>query len=200
MITTSEQAGETTQSAPSRPDVGLDVAAVCLRFILGIILLGHGLQKVGWFKSPGWPSSISEQVDLVGFFGYSHTNLMAWLITITEVASGSLLLLGLFTPLAAAAIIGIGFQGAAGPQWPGGLFGNESAAGLDYSLILMVAATALAFIGAGRYSLDSRLPSSIPVRGWRGGTLAVVLAVVVGTIVLVGFGVGFAGHLPPSAF
>ena len=199
-MTTLEQVDEAARPAAGQSDIGVDVAAVCLRFILGIIVLGHGLQKAGWFKAPGWPTSISEQADFVGFFGYSDTNLMAWLITITEVAAGVLLLLGLLTPLAAAAVIGVGFQFAAGPQWDGGLFGNESTGGFDQSLILMFAGAALGFIGAGRYSLDSRMPSSVPVRGWRAGAIAVALGVVVGAIVLIAFGVGLGGQPPIPEF
>lgn len=199
-MTTSEQVEESAGPTAVHSDVGVDVAAIGLRLLLGVVLLGHGLQKAGWFKAPGWPSSIDEQADFVGLFGYSHTHLMAWLITITEVASGALLLLGLLTPLATAAIIGIGFQFAAGPQWSGGLFGNDSSSGLDSTLLLMVAAAALGFIGAGRYSLDARMPSALPVRGWRGGVIAVALGVVVGTIVLVAFGVGLGGQPPLPEF
>ena len=107
------------------------MAAGCLRFILGIVYLGHGLQKLGWFKGPGWPASINDEAEFIGLFGYSHIHLMAWLVTISEVAVGVLLLFGLLIPLAVAGAIGIGFQFAAGPQWSGGLFGNEHSAGLD---------------------------------------------------------------------
>lgn len=193
-MTTPEQVDESAQPVADESSIGVDVAAVCLRFILGILFLGHGLQKLGWFEAPGWPSSISEQAEFVAFFGYSDTNLMAWLITITEITAGALLLLGLLTPLATAAVVGVGFQFVAGVQWDGGLFGNEATGGFDQSLLLTMAAVALGFIGAGRFSLDSRLPSSIPVRGWRAGAIAVALGVVVGAIVLVAFGVGFGGQ------
>ncbi len=193
-MTTFEQIDEAAQPIHGSTDVGADVAAVCLRFILGVIILGHGLQKLGWFKAPGWPSNIGEQADLVKLFGYSNTNLMAWLITITEVTTGALLLLGLLTPLASAAIVGVGFQFAAGLQWDGGLFGNETTGGFDQTLVLVFAGAALGFIGAGRYSLDSRMPGSIPLRGWRAGTIAIALGVIVGAIVLIGFGVGLGGQ------
>ena len=175
--------------------LGGDIGAACLRFILGILFLGHGLQKLGWFKGPGWPASIDDQAAFVGLFGYSHTQLMAWLVTLTEVACGTLAMVGLLTPLAAAGMIGIGFQFAAGPQWSGGLFGNSTSSGLDQTLLLMFAAAALGFIGAGRYSLDAQfLPARLPLRGWQAGVIAVVLGVVAGAIVLAGFGVGLGGH------
>lgn len=79
-----------------------DVAALLLRLVLGVVLLGHALQKLGWFEGGGYPTSIDTQADVVKFFGYDHTHLMAWLITLTEDVSGSFLLAGLLTPLAAA--------------------------------------------------------------------------------------------------
>lgn len=178
------------------PDLATDVASALLRFVLGIIFSGHALQKLGWFEGGGYPTNISSQSEFVGFFGYDHTHVMAWLVTLTEAVSGVLLLAGLFTPLAVAGVMGISFQFIAGPQWSAGLFGDTSGAGgFEFTLVIFGAAAALGFIGAGRFSLDSRLPWSL--RGWRWGSASVALAMIVGTIVLAWFGVGLGGH-PPS--
>jgi putative oxidoreductase len=190
---------ETMVGAESRPvagtDLATDVTAAVLRFVLGTVLLGHALQKLGWFKGGGYPTSINGQADFLGIFGYDHTSLMAWLVTLTEAASGALLLTGLFTPLAVAGAMGITFQFIAGPQWSAGLFGDTSGAGgFEFTLIIFGAAAALGFIGAGRFSVDSRLPWSF--RGVRWGCASIALAVALGTIVLVGFGVGLGGHPP----
>jgi putative oxidoreductase len=195
-MTMTGQLDEVVDASVDGQNLGVDIGAAGLRFIFGIIFLGHGLQKFGWFKGPGWPSSINQEADFIQLFGFSHAHLMAWVVTITEIASGALALLGLLTPLAAAGMIGIGFQFAAGPQWSGGLFGNASSSGLDTSLLMMFAEAALAFIGAGRYSLDARLPLWVPVRGWRAGVIAIALGVIVGAIVLIGFGVGLGGSPP----
>jgi putative oxidoreductase len=169
----------------------INAAAIALRLTFGLVFLGHGLQKLGWFEGGGYPTSIGTQADFVQIFGYSHTHLMAWLITLTEASTGILLLLGLLTPLAAAGVIGIQWQFLAGVQWSGGLFGNATAGGFEGALMMSAAAVAIGFIGAGKYSLDHRLGWSL--KGQRWGFIAIALGVVVGTIVLVGFGVGFGG-------
>jgi putative oxidoreductase len=118
-------------------DLATDVASAVLRIVLGIIFLGRALQKLGWFEGDGYPTSISSQSHFVGFFGYDHADLMAWLVTLTEAVSGVLLLAGLFTPLAAAGMMGITFQFIAGPQWSAGLFGDTSGAGgFEFTLVI----------------------------------------------------------------
>jgi putative oxidoreductase len=188
-----------TDTVGRASDVGseraIDAAALVLRLTLGIILLGHALQKFGWFKGGGYPTSINTQADFVKFFGYDHTHVMAWLITLTEAMSGVLLVLGFLTPLAVAGVMGIAFQFFAGPQWSAGLYGDtKGAGGFEFTLMMFSAAAALGFTGAGRLSLDRRFARSL--RGVWWGFAAIALAVVVGTIVLVGFGVGLGGHPP----
>ena len=158
-MTTFEQIDEAAQPIHGSTDVGADVAAVCLRFILGVIILGHGLQKLGWFKAPGWPSSISEQADFVEFFGYSNTNLMAWLITITEVATGALLLLGLLTPLAS---IGLAFTMLVAASVHALVFNDPFVAAggggsFEPSLGYLMVSILFLAMGPGRFSLDKAI-------------------------------------------
>jgi putative oxidoreductase len=178
------------------PDHGVDAAAIVLRLVLGIVLLGHALQKLGWFEGGGYPTDMGSAAQFVQVFGYDHTHLMAWLVTLTEGISGVLLLLGLLTPLAVAGVMGIALQFIVGPGWHAGLFGNANAGGFENSLIMFAAAASLGFIGAGRYSLDELLP--LRLRGLRWGLAALGLAVVVGLFVLMVFGRGISGTIPGS--
>lgn len=41
--------------------LSLDLASAALRLVIGVILLGHGLQKFGLFEGGGLPSGIREQ-------------------------------------------------------------------------------------------------------------------------------------------
>ena len=176
-------------------ELATDVAALVMRVVFGIVFLGHATQKLGWFKGGGYPTSISTQADFVAFFGYDHTHLMAWLITLTEAMSGVLLLAGLLTPLAVAGLLGIEFQFMGGVQWKFGLFGNTTGGGgFEVALMMSGAAAALGFIGAGRFSLDRRLPWRL--RGIRWGLAAIALGVVVGAIVVAWFGPGLGNHPP----
>lgn len=174
---------------------GADVGLLVLRLGIGIVFLGHGLQKLGWFPGGGYPTSMSEQKAFLVQFGYSSPSLMAWLVTVTEIFAGVSLLLGLVTPLGAAAVIGIAWQFVAGLQWDGGLFGNDTSGGFEQTLMMLVGAVALAYVGPGRLSVDHAL--GLKLSGARWGSIGVALGVVVGSIVLVAFGSGFGGALPP---
>ena len=176
---------------------GADVGLLVLRFGLGIVFLGHGLQKLGWFKGGGYPTSISTQKQFLALFGYSSTGFLAWVLTVTEVAAGISLLLGLLTPFGAAGVIGITWQFVAGLQWDNGLFGNDTAGGYEYTLIIFAAAIALAFAGPGRLAVDRAL--GLKLEGVRWGLISLGLGLVVGTLVLTIFGSGFGGApSPPS--
>ncbi len=197
---TSADMGERRMSRTRRPffdDVsGADIGLLVLRLSLGIIYLGHGLQKLGWFEGGGYPTSIATQEQFLKFFGYSNTHFLAWVILITELVAGLSLLIGFLTPLGAAAAMGISWQFIAGAQWSAGLFGNTSGAGgYENSLVFLVAALSLAFVGPGRISIDYLLRWKLA--GVRWGLVALVAAVGVGTFVLVVWGVGLGGTPPP---
>lgn len=170
---------------------GADVGLFVLRVGLGVIVLGHGLQKLGWFEGGGYPTSISAQKAFLTQFGYSSVGFLAWVLTLTEIAAGLSLLFGFLTPLGAAGVIGIMWQFVAGLQWDGGLYGNSTAGGFEYSLVFLVAAIALGFTGPGRLSVDRALGWKLA--GVRWGLVALALGLVVGTLVLTIWGSGFGG-------
>ena len=70
-----------------------------LRVAVGALLIAHGLQKAfGWWGGPGfdgWEESLSGM-------GYQHAGILTYVATAGQIAAGVLLVLGLFTPLAAA--------------------------------------------------------------------------------------------------
>ncbi len=104
------------------------------------------------------------------------------------------LIVGIVTPLGAAAAAGIVLQFIAGPQWDGGLFGNATAGGFEFSLGYFVAAISVAFIGPGRISLDARIGWRL--EGTRWGLIALAVTCVVGAFVLEVWGVGLGGTPP----
>lgn len=159
-----------------------DFGLLVLRIVLGGIFIGHGLQKLfGLFNGPG----IDNFAAFLGQSGFSQTTLLAWVTGISELGGGVLVLLGLFTPLGAAAILGvmanvifIKIQGGAG-------FFMVSGVGFEWELGLAGSAFALMFTGPGRVSLDRPTPWYRHPGGF--GTVALILAAALTVVTLVVF-------------
>ncbi|MFS8103214.1 DoxX family protein [Lentzea alba] len=125
------------------PDIGLLV----LRAVLGGIFVLHGLQKVfGLFGGPGI-NGFAQQLEKMG---YRESVVLAWVTGITELAGGGLLVLGLFTPLAAAGLLAV-MANVIALQYKGGFFGPN---GVELELALAGMAFAALFAGPGRAALD----------------------------------------------
>ncbi len=122
-----------------------------LRVGLGLILIPHGAQKLfGAFGGMGF----EKFVALFDKLGYAPAAFWLTLVACTEFFGGILLLLGLFTRLAAFAvvifmIVAVQFTSAKGFFWTAG--------GLEYSLLILLCALVFLIRGAGEYSLDQRM-------------------------------------------
>ncbi|GAA4658093.1 DoxX family protein [Amycolatopsis dongchuanensis] len=133
---------------------GLSFGLLVLRLVLGGTLGAHGLQKVfGLFGGPG----ISEFSRILGDQGYtSQTTLLSWLGGVTEIVGGALLVLGLFTPAAAAALLAV-TANAVYLQYREGFFLGDGS-GFEYHLVLAGIAFALLFTGPGGILVDTNTP------------------------------------------
>ncbi|MEU9233682.1 DoxX family protein [Streptomyces subrutilus] len=173
MTATSSYPGPRTTTAATTPfDVGLPV----LRIVLGAIMIVHGTQKLfRWFDGPG----VKSTGMFFGKAGYPAGETMAVVAGLTETLGGLGLVLGLFTPLAAAAIVGIMIN-AISVKWVGEVVGME---GVEFESLITAAAVTLALTGPGRYAVDSLLPVLRHHRVLH-GVLALVLAVVLAVVVL----------------
>src|SRR5690606_5744888 len=142
----------------------IDLGATILRLSLGGTMLAHGLNHAfGGGKLAGtarWFSSI----------GIRPGRVHAALATLTEVGAGVLLVLGLATPLACAAVVGTMGVALVANHWRNGFFIFRPGEGYEYVLMIAVVACGLAAIGAGRLSLDHALDLS--VTGWAGFAVA----------------------------
>jgi putative oxidoreductase len=148
---------EDEESAPdpsTRWHGGLDFALLLLRLVLGGTMLAHGLQKLfGVFGGPG----IGGFADMLGTFGFQQqTTLLSWITALSETLGGVLLILGLFTPLGAAAVLGVAAS-AVYLKFNNGFFMGPQQ-GFEYELMLGVVALSLLFTGAGRIALDKNTP------------------------------------------
>lgn len=147
----------------------MDLGLLLLRLVVGTIMAAHGAQKAfGAFGGPG----LQGTEGWLGSMGFRPARLHTLVIATAELAGGALLVLGLFTPLAAAAVIGVMMVAIAAVHWDNGLFNTSG--GYEFNLVLIAAAGALAFTGAGAISLDYALGLGMSGAGW--GLTAFVLA------------------------
>lgn len=150
---------------------GADLGLVALRLMLGGIVGVHGAQRLfGVLGGKG----IGEFTQSLQGAGFKHADLLAYGLAGTEVGGAVLLVLGLFTPLAAAGILAV-VGNTIVLQWNGGLSVYELAAALAS------AAFALLFAGPGRIALDRRLPWFRKPLGY--GTVFLIVAITVVVVV-----------------
>jgi putative oxidoreductase len=129
-----------------------------LRAGVGVLFVGHGTQKLfGWFGGHG-PEGTGQFFESLGLRPGRRHALSAGA---AEAGGGALVTLGLFTPAAAAAIIGTMFTAIRKVHFKNGPWVTNG--GYEYNLALMAALIALADVGPGELSLDHAL--GIEVKG-----------------------------------
>ncbi|MGI5352833.1 DoxX family protein [Streptomyces sp. CA-250714] len=154
-----------------------DAGLLVLRLAVGLTMAAHGSQKLfGWFDGGG----IDGTAQFFGAAGYPSPKSMAVVAALTETLGGLGLVLGLLTPLAGAAVFGT-MLNAIAVKWGGGFFAPE---GIEYELLLVVAAGALTLTGPGRLAADRVLPLPRPHRFTHGAALLVLGAVLAGAVLL----------------
>jgi putative oxidoreductase len=145
-----------------------DVALLAIRAVIGITMIAHGLNH---WRGGG---RIEGTARWFTGLGLRHGRLQAWMSVVTEVGAGALLLIGLLTPLACAAVASVMLVAGLLAHRLNGYFVFKD--GYEYVLVLAVVSLALATLGPGRLSLDHA--SGIEVTGWAGGGLALGVALV----------------------
>jgi putative oxidoreductase len=125
---------------------GSDLGKLILRVTLGILILLHGIAKI--MGGPGPIMSMVAKVGLPPSLGY--------LVYVGEVLAPVLLIVGVWSRLAAA-IIAINMVVAVWMAHRSQLFDLASTGGwaLELQAMFLMTAIALIFLGAGRYSLGS---------------------------------------------
>lgn len=175
-MTTSAHTFHDTTASRSRTDFdGLvrDAGILAARATAGLLLAGHGAQKLfGWFGGPGLEATAQGFVQS----GYSPGKLFATLAGASELTGGLLLALGLLTPLAAAAVIGVMFNAIVAVHWKMGVWIANN--GYELALLYGIAAVTVAFTGPGRLSVDHLLDRG---RRWAtGGVFSGAVALALG--------------------
>jgi putative oxidoreductase len=150
------------------------------RLIIGGLFFGHGAQKLfGWFGGPG-PEGTEAMMDSLGLKPAKENALAAsW----AETAGGAMLVLGAFTPLAAAALTGSMITAIRKVHLPNGLWATNS--GYEYNLALIAALAALIDGGPGSPSIDKALGIHCTGPRW---TLATLAAGAAGSTIVIEMG------------
>ncbi len=129
-------------------DNAINLVLLGLRLSAAAVMLAHGINHIfGGGKIAGtgrWFESL----------GMKPGRLHAWLASLTEVGAGALLVLGLLTPLAAAAIIGVMLVALITNHRGNGFFIFRPGEGWEYVMTLIVVGFVIATIGPGNWSID----------------------------------------------
>ncbi|WP_077797490.1 DoxX family protein [Streptomyces sp. JHA26] len=161
------------RSAPvgAPPIAAADIGLLLIRLTFGLLMAGHGAQKLfGFFEGPG----LTETGKGFAALGYHPGKLFAAVGGASESLGGLGLALGLLTPLASAALIGVMINAMATVTGAHGLW--EANGGVEYSVCIVVVALAVAAIGPGRLAADR------PFRWGRGGWKEAAFALGLGGI------------------
>ena len=130
----------------------MDAGLLILRLVAGIVMAGHGAQKLlGWFGGYGLAGT-------GGFFeqlGFRPGRAFAVAAAAGEIAGGVLLVLGFLGPIGPATVLSVMIVAAVSVHWPNGLFVGTN--GIEVPLLYAAIASALALAGPGSYSLDAWL-------------------------------------------
>jgi putative oxidoreductase len=123
-----------------------------LRMIIGVLFMGHGLQKLkGWFGGPG-PEGTAQMFEGLGL---RPARRHATAAGVAETAGGALLAAGFLTPVAGATLTSV--MATAIHKVHGGNGPWNTSKGYEYNLVLIGALLGIADTGPGRLSVDAAL-------------------------------------------
>lgn len=145
----------------------MSLGRLLLRATVGGFFIGHGTQKLfGWFGGHGMQAT-SDMFENLGLRpGRTH----AAAAGLAEAGGGALLVTGLATPFAAAAITGTMLTAIHRVHLKNGPFVSNG--GYEYNAVLIGAALALAETGPGTPSLDHALGIELTGPKWAALALA----------------------------
>ena len=130
-----------------------DVALLILRVVFGLVMAGHGSQKLfGWFGGSG----LTGFSEMLHRFGLRPAGLWAWISALVETFGGLTLALGILTPLAAGFLVTNLLMAILTVHWRNGFWSTNR--GFEYPLTLAGGVLAVGLAGPGAYALG---PNSV---------------------------------------
>jgi putative oxidoreductase len=156
----------------------MEFGLLVLRLVVGALFIGHGTQKLfGWFGGYGVEGTGSFMESL----GYRPGKHYAVLGGVAEAGGGLLLFLGLLTPLAAAAIIGVMINAIFAVHVENGVWAQEN--GYEFPLVMAIATGAIALGDGGAASVDKMFGLNLGgLIAWLGILLGIIAGVVAANV------------------
>jgi putative oxidoreductase len=168
--------------------MSIQIGILVLRVLFGASIATYGAQKLfGAFGGYGLKGTGAFFETL----GFRPGILFAALAGLNELAGGLLLVLGLFTPLAAAMVLATAIVAMASVHLKNGFFAANN--GIELPFHYAAAALAVLFTGAGAYSLDDLLGLRFVAEP------AVTAGLLILTIVGVALALSLRRYGPPQA-
>lgn len=128
----------------------MDAGLLIARVVVGLLMAGHGSQKLfGWFGGYG----LSGTGGYFEALGFRPGRLFAAIAGIAEAAGGLLIAAGLLGPIGPALVLSVMIVAALTVHAQHGLFATTN--GIEVPLLYAAAAVALGLTGSGLYSLDA---------------------------------------------
>ena len=128
----------------------MDAGLLIGRVALGLLMAGHGAQKVfGWFGGYG----LTGTGGYLESIGFRPGRRFAAAAATTELVGGLLTAAGLFGPIGPSLIVSVMIVAAVSVHWPHGVFAQNN--GIELPLLYATGAATLALTGPGRISLDA---------------------------------------------
>ena len=144
------------------------VALLVVRVVVGVTMIRHGYNH---WRGGG---KIAGTARWFSGLGLKYGVLQAWMSVVTELGAGFLLIIGLLTPLAGAAIISVMLVAGLLAHRKNGFFVFKD--GYEYVLLIAVVCLLLGALGPGHFSVD--YAAGIQITGWAGAGIALGIAVV----------------------
>jgi putative oxidoreductase len=158
-----------------------DLGLLVLRLAVGAVFLAHGINHVfgggkiegtaGWFES----------------LGMRPGKLHAWMASVTEIASGTLLVLGFLTPLAAAGIVGTMIVAWTTNHLHNGFFIFRPGEGWEYVATLTLLGIVIGTLGPGDWSIDGQISSLSDLSGFEGFAISLGAGAVGAALLLLAY-------------
>jgi putative oxidoreductase len=157
----------------------MKIGRLILRLVVGGLFVGHGTQKLfGWFGGHGLDAT-AQGFEQLGLRPGRQNAIAAGA---AEAGGGTLLALGLATPVAASVLIATMLTAIHRVHAKNGPWAGDG--GYEYNLVLIAAALALAEIGPGPLSLDGASGRERSGTGWALAALAAGAAGAAGSYAL----------------